>query len=358
MKLAVIGGGIHGVMCAWALARAGHDITLFERGELMAETSAASSRMLHGGIRYLEHGHFSLVREALTERAWWLGQAPHLARAAPFLIPVYRGARRGRWAIGLGVRLYDFLARGSGFPRGAWRGVAATRQALPHLAAEGLIGAWEYWDGVMDDRALGLWAAEQTQAAGVHFLTHTPVTAIRLDGQVQLASQTLPFEGVINATGPWAGALLARSGLPCQHRLDLIRGTHVLIRRRLGCGCVLQDAASARVIFVLPQGEHALLGTTEVLQAEPGGAQPSADEIAYLRAAWARAFDDPLQDDDVIEAFAGVRPVVRAGADFSAASRESVLEINGRVLSVLGGKWTTSRALAEKVARQAAACWG
>ncbi len=349
MKIAVIGGGINGVMAAWALAEAGFRVSLFERGELMAETSAASSKMLHGGIRYLEQRQFSLVREALTERAWWLENAPHLARKIPILIPVHRGAPRGRWLIGAGVALYDFLARGSGFPKSAWHNAAAVQERLPHLKAEGLVGAWEYWDGLMDDRALGLWAADQARAAGVVMRTHANVGRMAASGDVLINGNSESFDCVINAGGPWAGALLEASHIESDHKLDLVRGSHLVINRRVACGCVLQDAGSRRVVFVLPQGECALLGTTEVLQANPSPTTPSDEEIRYLIDVYNRAFNEPLMKHDIVQSFAGVRPVVRAGGDFSSASRESVIEVRGRVVSIFGGKWTTSRALGERV---------
>ena len=349
MKVAVIGGGINGVMAAWALAEAGCETHLFERGELMSETSAASSKMLHGGIRYLEQGHFGLVREALAERAWWLEKAPHLTRKIPLLIPIYRHGPRNRFVIGAGVMLYDLLARGSGFPAGRWQSRADTLSRLPYLNPEGLVGAWEYWDGLMDDRALGLWAAGQARAAGVRIHTHAPVQRLAASGDVLINGHSTSFDRVINAAGPWTGALLRASHIESDHTLDLVRGSHLVIARSVPCGVALQDAGSRRVVFLLPQGERALFGTTEVLQTTPAPAVPSAEEVQFLLDAYHRAFDDVLVEDDIVGRFAGLRPVVRAGADFSAASRESVIEVRGRVVTVFGGKWTTARALAERI---------
>lgn len=353
MKVAVIGGGINGVMSAWALCRQGAEVSLFERGELMNETSAASSRMLHGGIRYLEHGHFSLVREALRERAWWRAQAPHLTTQIPLLIPVYRHGARARWVLGLGVRLYDFLARGSGFPRARWHDAASVRARLPQLASEGLLGAWEYWDGLMDDRALGLWAAQQLAAAGAVIHTGVAVSRVTPQGEVGAFGARLTFDCVVNAAGPWAGQLLAQSGVSTRYALTLIRGSHILIDRPLGCGCVLQDPASRRVVFVLPAGAHTLLGTTEVPQSAPQPTAPSAEEIGYLKDAYQRAFSPALAPGEIVQMFAGVRPVVKQHGHFSSASREALIEVQGRLITVWGGKWTTSRALGEKVARAA-----
>jgi glycerol-3-phosphate dehydrogenase len=220
---------------------------------------------------------------------------------------------------------------------------------MPHLKAFGLKGAWEYWDGLMDDRALGLWAAEQAHKARVTFRTHTPVSRVAASGDVIVQGHTESFDRVINAAGPWAARLLEASHIESDHRLDLVRGSHLVINRRIECGCVLQEAGSRRVIFVLPQGEHALLGTTEVMQIEPSPTVPSETEILSLVDAYGRAFEDALTPADIVKSFAGVRPVVHSVHDVSAASREAVIEIRGRVVTIFGGKWTSARVLANRV---------
>jgi glycerol-3-phosphate dehydrogenase len=155
MKVAVIGGGINGVMTAWAFARRGHAVDLYEKGQLMSATSRSSSKMLHGGLRYLEHGHLGLVREALQERSWWIRQAPQLASPLELLIPIYRNGERAKWLVGAGIRLYDLLATGSGFPRGRWYSVDEVSERFPGLKRDQLLGAYGYWDARMDDYQLG-----------------------------------------------------------------------------------------------------------------------------------------------------------------------------------------------------------
>ena len=140
MKVAVIGGGINGVMTAWAFARRGDSVDLFEKGRLMSATSRSSTKMLHGGLRYLEHGHFGLVREALQERSWWIRQAPQLASPLELLIPIYRNGERAKWLVGAGIRLYDLLATGSGFPRGRWYGADEVVERFPALETRPVAG--------------------------------------------------------------------------------------------------------------------------------------------------------------------------------------------------------------------------
>lgn len=350
MRVAVIGGGINGVMAAWAFARRGHSVDLFEKGRLMSATSRASTKMLHGGLRYLEHGHLELVREALNERSWWIQQAPQFSSPLELLVPIYRNGERAKWLVAAGIRLYDLLATGSGFPRGRWYSADEVIERLPGLKRKELLGAYGYWDARMDDYQLGLWAAEQAKEAGVAINEQTPV--LRVDpetGAVDTAKSSACYDRVVNVAGPWAQKLVAASGVTSSYRLDLVRGSHIVIPGKLEHGCVLQVRGEKRILFVLPYGNDTLLGTTEVSQTDPDHCAPSDEEIDYLIANYNRWFCKGIVLRDIISNFAGIRPIVARKRDFSVASRESVIERQGRLINVFGGKWTTSRALAEAV---------
>jgi glycerol-3-phosphate dehydrogenase len=348
MKVAVIGGGINGVMTAWAFARHGDTVDLFEKGRLMSATSRSSTKMLHGGLRYLEHGHLGLVRKALQERSWWIRQAPHLASPLELLIPIFRNGERAKWLVGAGIRLYDLLATGSGFPRGRWYGADEVVECFPHLKRDLLLGAYSYWDASMDDYQLGLWAAERAMESGARL--HERTTVLKVDpvtGEISTDGSRSCYDLIVNVAGPWAGELLAASGVSSAYRLDLIRGSHIVVSGKLEQGCVLQVPGEKRILFVLPHGENTLLGTTEVSQADPGHCAPSDEEIDYLIANYNRFFFEVIARQDIITSFAGIRPIVASKTDFSAASRESVIERQGRLINVFGGKWTTSRILGE-----------
>jgi glycerol-3-phosphate dehydrogenase len=351
MKVAVIGGGINGIMTAWELRRRGCGVDLFERGRLMSATSRASTKMLHGGLRYLEHGHFGLVREALRERSWWLKQAPELAKPLEILLPVHAGQGRPRWQLSAGVRLYDLLAAGTGFEKGRWHSGAEVMARLPALNSHGLQGAYSYWDGQMDDHRLGLWAADQASRAGVAIHEGAPVSQVEPDsGTIAVSGNRQSFDRVVNVAGPWAGELLADSAVPSRYRLDLVRGSHLVLTGSIDCGCVLQVPGERRILFVLPWQGHTLLGTTEVRQAGPDHPVPDQCEIDYLLLTYNRFFTDRRSEANIVDAFAGVRPIVASKDDVSAASRDSVIERRQRLVNVFGGKWTTSRALAVAVA--------
>jgi len=351
-NIAVIGGGINGVMSAWALARAGCHVTLFERGELMSETSSASTKLLHGGLRYLENYEFSLVRESLRERAWWIQQAPHLAKPIRLLLPLYKGISRPRFFIRLGLGLYDFLSGDANFGKHSWLSLNDVREQAPDLQERNLKGAFAFYDAQMDDHALGMWAAEKAKNAGVKVVEHANISRISQDGTLTLGSQTYPYDRLLNVAGPWCKSLLDASDVPTSSRLDLVRGSHLLVDRKIDQGFFLQVPNEKRIGFVLPYQGGTMIGTTEVRQGADDAVACSEQEAAYLRELYNHYFKEPLCESDSIRSFSGLCPLVDDGSgDPGKTTREFVFEQQGKILSVFGGKWTTSRVLGEKACR-------
>jgi glycerol-3-phosphate dehydrogenase len=201
----------------------------------------------------------------------------------------------------------------------------------------------------MDDHALGLWAADQAKGAGVEILENVRVTRITAQGQLTLAESEYKtpeqFDLIVNAAGPWAEQLLKDSAIPHDHGLTLIRGSHLLVSPTPQTGLALPHR-DHRLIFFLPYQSKGLLGTTEVDQSIDDPIQASSEEIDELTRCYADWFETPLDNGEIQEVFSGLRPVVRQmGRSLSAASREAVIEIHGRIVTLWGGKWTTSRRL-------------
>lgn len=350
LRVAVIGGGINGVMSAWALATAGHHVDLYERGALMGATSSASTKLLHGGLRYLENMEFRLVQEGLRERAWWIGQAPHLAHPLEIILPVYDWSRRPPWMVRIGLGMYHWLSGDRSLGKHRWHDRDALLRLQPDLDPHGLRGGFTFWDGQMDDHALGLWAAERAREAGVRMHEHAPVERIAADGGLWLAGEREVFDRVVNVAGPWACELLRLSGIACAHTLDLVRGSHLILDRPCPAGVLAEVKGERRIAFVLPWQGRTLVGTTEERQALDTEPRCSDAERDYMLAFHNRIMRTPATAGDVVSSFAGLRPLLRSAADPSRATREYVIEVQGRVTTVLGGKWTTSRALGEQVA--------
>ena len=349
-RIAVIGGGINGLCSAWELAQRGARVTLFERGELMRETSRNSSKMLHGGIRYLENMEIRLVYEALRERAWWLQRCPHLSHEMQLVMPVYEGGPRPRWMLKAGLALYDLLAGKQNLTRHRWIGRDELLALDPGLVANGLRGGFRYSDGQMDDYRLGLWVADRAREAGAEILETTAVTSLSIDGLVSTAKQSFQFDAIANIAGPWAEQLLVQSGIPSPMHLDLIRGSHILFAGEPAQPYLLQTDKGGRVFFVLPYQGNTLVGTTEVRQRLDQPIVASAEEVDYLLQQYNNYFNQHRSRADIIATTAGLRPLIQSAANPRKVSREYEIVQQGSLLTVFGGKWTTARALGKKVA--------
>jgi glycerol-3-phosphate dehydrogenase len=354
MKVAVVGGGINGVMSAWALALKGCSVDLFERGRLMGATSSASTKLLHGGLRYLEHGRLRLVREALHERSWWMIRAPHLAKPLQITLPVYKESSRSGWKVWCGLTLYDWLAGQASLGRSNWRSREHVQRSCGDLRSEGLLGAFTFYDGHMDDKALGLWAAEKAAAAGVRMHTETAVEAISPDATVQVEGVQRCYDRVVNAAGPWARQLLDSSGITAGHDLDLVRGSHILLDQSCESAFLLQSPSDGRICFVIPHQGKTLVGTTEVRQQLSAPICCSPAETSYLLELYQYFF--PSRKAEICGVFSGLRPLIRSHANPNKATREYAIETMRNVVTIYGGKWTTARALGLRVA-ETAGCW-
>lgn len=354
MNVAVIGGGINGIMTAWELLKEGHKVTLFEQGQVMNQTSSASSKLLHGGLRYLESFEFRLVKEALEERQWWIKQAPHLAQPIKLYIPVYQSSLRSSFIYKLGLWLYDLLAGKKNIGKHQSLTAQQFEQACPELNSTGLVKGFSYYDGQMDDYQLGLWALEQAQKlTGLKLLESTEVISFTTSGQLvylqDRQQRCLEFDRIINVAGPWAEQLLNQSGIPHRYTLDLIRGSHLLIDKEINSGYFLEVPEERRIFFVLPYQGQTLVGTTEERQALNEPIEPSDTEIDYLIEAYNRYFKTKISRIDIVQTFAGLRPLIKSASDPSLATREYEIQKDQKLITVFGGKWTTARQLAKKV---------
>lgn len=364
MNIAVIGGGINGIMSAWALVKQGHSVTLFEKGEVMQQTSSASSKLLHGGLRYLENFEFRLVKEALKERQWWIQQAPQLAQPLKLYIPIYQNNRRPAWMYKLGLWLYDRLAGKQNIGQHQSLTQQQIHQACPELKTENLIKGYSYYDGQMDDHQLGLWALEQAKKSACHceersdlaissrftLYENTEVTKLNTQGTLTLANGTSPaYDKIINIAGPWAEQLLKQSNIKPNYTKDLVRGSHILIEQKLNHGYFLEIPKERRIFFVLPYQGKTLIGTTEQRQALNDNITPSEQEIEYLINAYNHYFKTPINKQNIVQSFAGLRPLIKSADNPNKATREYAIQQNQNVITVFGGKWTTARQLALKI---------
>jgi glycerol-3-phosphate dehydrogenase len=310
--------------------------------------------MIHGGLRYLEHFHFALVRESLRDRAWLLEHLPSLVNPIEMLLPVYNDSPRSRFIIRAGLMLYDVLAGRKRIARYQALSADALMARVP-LTPAGLRGGFAYFDAQTDDHALARLVAASAIRDGVTVREQTRVLSLRRNGRewiLTTAGGEERFDFVVNAAGPWMNALLAENRIRSRYRLSLVRGSHLVLNHRVAdAGMLLQSLSDRRVFFVLPWKETTLVGTTEVMHRNSlENVQATDDEIEYLIARFNRYVRESIGRDDIASTFAGVRPLVGRSANASAISRDYRLERRGNLLNVFGGKMTTFRSLAEKAA--------
>src|SRR4051812_7514785 len=229
--IGVVGGGINGAGIAWELVRRGYEVTLFDKGTCGAQTSSRSTKMIHGGLRYLEHFQFGVVRESLRDRAWLLEHAPQLVKPIEILLPVYADSPRSRFTIRIGLAIYDVLAGRANIHRHR----SMPRDSFQALVDEGLRGGFSYWDAQVDDFALVRAVVESARADGATVHESTRVEKMRREGNgwtltTSRGEQT--FDLVVNAAGPWMNELLRANGVRSRYVLSLIRGSHLVLKRR------------------------------------------------------------------------------------------------------------------------------
>ena len=355
----VVGGGINGAGIARDAAGRGLSVLLCEQDDLASHTSSASTKLIHGGLRYLEHLQLALVRKALIEREILLASAPHLMRPLRFVLP-HDVHLRPAWLIGAGLFLYDHLARRrllAGSARIDLRRHAAGT-ALKAQYARGFV----YSDGWTNDARLVVLNAVDAQERGAVILTRTrceKVEPVQGRWRATLATpsgpRTIVARAAVNATGPWVSRF-ARDASPVSvcHSVRLVKGSHIVVPRLYAhrFAYLLQND-DHRIVFVIPyERDFTLIGTTDVeYTGDPGAVRIDPDEVGYLCAAVSRYFAKPVQPTEVVWSYSGVRPLLDdEAADPASVTRDYALELDRHpapLLTVLGGKITTYRKLAE-----------
>lgn len=357
--VAVIGGGIQGAGSAQAAAAAGYQVALIEKTTWAAGTSSKSSKLIHGGLRYIETGQFALVRESLQERELLLKLAPDLVTRQDFYIPVYQHSHISPLRLRLGLSLYSLLA-GLGTHSHFQRLGDNEQTALNGLTTRHLQAVFKYSDAQTDDQLLTSAVVQSAKELGADLFCPAELTAAQQthDGyQLQLSTTSgihvIHCRYLINAAGPWVNNLCSRiAPNPPQIEIDLVQGTHLVLQPKLSTQCFYLEAPQdGRGVFVLPWYEKTLLGTTETLfHGNPAACTPLPHEQEYLLAVLKHYF--PNWQAEVCDTFAGLRVLPRSTHRFFVRSREVQFIGNQHYLGIYGGKLTGYRATADKVVKR------
>lgn len=366
--LAIVGGGATGLGLALEAAQRGLDVVLFESHDFGSGTSSRSTKLLHGGVRYLAQGQWSLVREALNERSAVIGMAPHLAQPQRFVMPAYAWWQKPIY--GAGLKLYDLMAGQRGLGPTRWLGPESTVKALPGVRQTGLRGGIQYWDGQFDDARLALTLARTAERTGAQLHNHTAVRHIRwahrgqacVEVQDMLSGDTFEVQArcVVNAAGVWVDAVRKAQGEK-QALNSLIKpsqGVHLVVDRGFLAGdqaLLVPRTRDGRVLFAVPWLGKLILGTTDTPREDlPREPEAFEEERQFILNEASAVLARPVHERDVLSQWVGLRPLVATAADRGAPTRRlsrehTIVQDSDGLVTVVGGKWTTYRAMAEDV---------
>ncbi|MFQ5562447.1 MAG: glycerol-3-phosphate dehydrogenase/oxidase [Parvularculaceae bacterium] len=365
--LLVIGGGVTGAGVALEAARAGVSVVLVESADFASGTSSRSSKLVHGGLRYLKQGKFGLMREALHERAALLRDASGLVEPLQFILPVRKNERPGKFVYGLGLKFYDFLA---GVHSRRWLDAEAVKKLNPAMHADGLIGAWAYLDAETDDARLVLRVLQEARAVGAVTINYCRVENFLRDDQGKVCGATLAdliggktfsikAKCIINAAGVRSDALRRRVG--GETKIRPLRGGHLLFpasKLPAEKALAFTHPDDRRAVFIIPWEGAVFVGTTDLDHNQDLAIEPSITrgEVDYLMRAVNSLFPSlNLKAGDALSSWAGVRPVISSGRSLkpSEETREHFITDENGLISICGGKLTTFRAMAHEVLARA-----
>jgi glycerol-3-phosphate dehydrogenase len=347
----IIGAGINGAGIARDGAMRGLKVLLIDKGEPGCATTSASTRLIHGGLRYLEHFEFGLVRESLRERETLLKIAPHLVKPLAITIPIYKQSKRGPWTIRAGMILYDLLSWGKSLPRHQMLSRAETLERWPGLNPEGLVASALYYDAQVEfPERLTLANVQSAQEFGAEVLTHTRVTGLTVTG-VEFGDRFAEASVVINAAGAWIDQVLERAPVKSPKLIGGTKGSHIVVPVFDGApanAIYLEARSDGRPIFIIPWNKLYLIGTTDVrYEGDPDEVRCEPWEIDYLLSETNLALPAAhLTHDSILQTYSGVRPLPYQSSTRRHFSREHPQLPN--LLSIVGGKLTTYRSLAEE----------
>jgi len=373
--IVIIGGGATGLGTAVDAASRGYAVVLFEQADFAKGTSSRSTKLIHGGVRYLQQGNVSLVMEALSERGRLLQNAPHLVNDLAFIVPSYEWWESPFY--GVGLKVYDLLAGKYGFGRSRHLSREKVIEEIPSIQTEGLRGGTRYSDGQFDDARLAISLARTAVEQGAVAVNYTGVVAILKDTQgvaqgvrvydAETGAEMEVFAKVIvNATGPQADAVRHLDNPDLDAIVAPSQGVHIVLDRSFiprESAIMVPHTGDGRVMFAIPWRDVAVVGTTDTLVDDvPLEPQPRSEEIDFILDTANRYLARPAARSDIKSVFAGIRPLVEGGDEVGTAtlSRDHVILIdpNSAMMTVVGGKWTTYRKMAEDVVDQASVLAG
>lgn len=353
--MVILGAGINGVAVAKALASSGRKVLVIEKNHIAAGASSNSSRLIHGGLRYLENLEFSLVKEALHDQKYLLDTYPDLVKLRSFYLPIYKNSKRPVWMIRMGLWLYGFFSQHECKPDEIEKENFLTQ--FNAIKNDSLRTVFRYFDGKTDDNALTHKIAEEAKELGVEIVEHTQVTSLIIDAtaiKLQINNSFIHTPVLINATGAWVDEINTKFKLPSSYTIEKISGIHILIGKVLIPDPLILETSTKRIFFMIPEKDSTLIGTTERKESsDVDDIKIHNDDIEYLLRESNVYLKNKLKREDIKELFIGTRSIIKSKKDVTDMSREYKLDLhhlgNNKVLHIYGGKLTTFPSLSKKV---------
>ncbi len=342
-KIGIIGGGITGVITAIFLARAGNKVTIFDKNKLLSETSSSTTKLLHGGIRYLENLQIKEVRNGLNDRHWWLKNFPNNTSAIEIFIPFKNIFSIRFIKYFIGIKLYEFLS----FKKklGSGKIIFGSRNVVKNQEMN-FLNFLSFIDGYMDDELLSEKLRDELSQLDVEIYENYEVNDFNLSGAVN----NFNFDNVILASGPWNKILLDKNNLKTDKDIDLIKGSHLVLDRKINRAYMFEAICKKRYIFALPYKNNTLLGTTEKRTDSPDTPIIDEDEKDYLIQSYNSFFSEQITPENILYNYSGVRPLIKSNKkNFHNSSRDFYIDQNEKLICVFGGKWTTAPSIAKKI---------
>ena len=349
-KIGIIGGGVIGICIAIALQKNGFQVCVFDKGKCFSETSSKSSKLLHGGIRYLENFEFSLVLNALYERKKWLDDFPNEVNKIKKFIPIYSNQGRNGPYIYVGAKIYDFLSFGKSMGKSGFVSKKEFLKLFPEIKSKGLKHIVFYHDLLMNDLDISQKLLNECKELGVKIFEDSKVTFFSKSGFLSTKHKEYFFDQIINCAGPWSKSISKDFSYDFQFKL--VRGSHLILNKHIKHPLLLQSYDDRRVVFLLPYEGKSILGTTECEVETPDENSISLIEKDYLIKCYNDYFDNKITNRDIINTYSGTRVIVDGSSSINALSREHTFYINDNVITVVGGKWTSSRSIADEVLKK------
>ena len=351
----ILGAGINGVAIAKALAGQGKKVLVLEKNHIASGASSHSSRLIHGGLRYLEHFEFSLVREALIDQKYLLDTYPDIVKLRPFYLPIYKSSTRPLWVIKLGLWLYSFFAK-----HGEKVFEVSKEDFLRKFKAvkeDDLSAVFKYFDAKTDDYALTHKIADEARQEGVEIFEKVKVKKVQTsDDMIELETDEglVQTNLLINATGAWVDEINEEFNLPSSYTIEKLSGVHIVIDRVLVPEPLILETDSKRIFFIIPEVDTTIIGTTERSEdSNVDNVRVNNEDVEYLLRESNNYLKKELKRKDIKEIFIGIRPLIKSQKDPTKMSREYKLDLhhigNNRLLHIYGGKLTTFPSLAKKV---------